>query len=42
MDNEDIKDGYAFTYTVNVSEPLFSEFGTIAFKSINGGIIRIG
>ena len=40
-DNADLADGYAFTYTVNTSEPLFSEFGSIAFKPIFGGIKRI-
>lgn len=42
MDMEDIKDGYAMTYCINIDCPDFSEFGSIAFKSMNGGIKRIG
>lgn len=42
MDNEDIADGYAMTYCINLDCPDCSEFGSIAFQSINGGIKRIG
>lgn len=42
LDNEDISDGYALVYCINIDAPDLSEFGTIAFKSINGGIKRIG
>ena len=42
MDNADIADGYVMTYTFNLDWPDGSEFGSIAFKSINGGIKRIG
>ena len=39
-DNSDIDDGYVFSYVANLSEPLFSEFGTIAVKNVSGGLIR--
>ena len=39
-DNSDIDDGYVFSYVVNLSEPLFSEFGTIGVKNVSGGLIR--
>lgn len=42
MDNADITDGYAMVYCANLNWPDGSEFGTIAFKSINGGVKRIG
>ena len=42
MDNTDIADGYALVYCINLDCPEYSEFGSIAFKSINGGIKRIG
>lgn len=41
MDNDDIKDGYSCVYCINLDCPDFSEFGGIAFKSVNGGIKRI-
>ena len=40
MDNSDIWEGYACIYCINLDCPEFSEFGSIAFKSINGGIVR--
>ena len=42
MDLDNIKDGYAMVYCINLDDPYSSEFGTIAFQSINGGIKRIG
>lgn len=42
MDNADIADGYAMTYCINLDCPDFSEFGSIAFNPINGGIKRVG
>lgn len=42
MDNTDIGDGYALVYCINLDCPEYSEFGSIAFESINGGIKRIG
>ena len=41
MDNDDIKENYACVYVVNHSAPDCSEFGTIAFKSVGGGILRV-
>lgn len=40
MDNEDIKEGCACVYCINLDCPDFSEFGTIGFQPTNGGIIR--
>ena len=40
MDNEDLKDHYAFVYVVNHDMPDCSEFGSIAWKSVGGGILR--
>lgn len=42
MDNDDIKEGYVFTYTWNKTFDYFSEFGSIAVKTMFGGIVRIG
>lgn len=42
MENEDIEYGYSCVYCINLDCPDFSEFGCIAFKSVNGGIKRIG
>ena len=42
MDNEDLKDGYAMSYTINHDMPDCSEFGSIAICSAGGGILRIG
>lgn len=42
MDNNDIKNGYAFVYCANLDVPEFSEFGSIAFEPVNGGVKRIG
>lgn len=40
MENEDLKDHYAFVYVVNHDMPDCSEFGSIAWKSIGGGVLR--
>ena len=42
MENEDINDGYSCVYCINLDCPDFSEFGSIAFVPINGGVKRIG
>lgn len=42
MENEDIKDGYSCVYCINLDCPDFSEFGSIAFQPIFGGVKRIG
>lgn len=41
-ENEDLKDGYAMSYTINHDMPDCSEFGSIAVKPMFGGLIRIG
>lgn len=40
MDNDDIKENYSFVYVVNHDMPDCSEFGSIAWKSIGGGVLR--
>lgn len=42
MDNEDIKGGYAMTYTWNKTIDYFSEFGSIAVRQMFGGLVRVG
>lgn len=42
MDRADIKAGYVMTYTINQTDPICSEFGGICYKTIHGGVIRIG
>ena len=37
---KELKDGYSFVYTVNLTNKLFSECGLICFKKIDGGLIR--
>ena len=41
-DNEDIKDGYVMTYTINLDYPDCSEFGSIVVREAGGGLVRIG
>lgn len=41
MDWEDIHDGYVFSYVVNLGEPMFSEYGTIAVQNRIGGLVRL-
>lgn len=41
-ENEDLKDGYVMSYTINHDMPDCSEFGSIAVKPMFGGLIRIG
>ena len=41
METDDLKDGYAFCYVKNIDDDFCSEFGTIAFKSIFGGVCRV-
>jgi hypothetical protein len=42
MDWEDIPDRYLMSYVVNRDCPDYSEFGSIAVKSVGGGLVRIG
>ena len=41
MDNDDIAENYACVYVINHDMPDCSEFGTIAWKNVNGGILRV-
>ena len=38
----DLKDGYAFCYVYNQTDPMFSEFGSISFRPVIGGVMRMG
>lgn len=41
LDRDNLKDGYAFSYTVNYDAPDCSEFGTIGIKlSVAAGLVR--
>ena len=40
MDNADLDEKYACVYVINYDMPECSEFGTIAWKEANGGILR--
>ena len=40
MDNADLNENYACVYVINHDMPDCSEFGTIAWKSIGGGVLR--
>lgn len=41
LDRQDIADGFAMTYTINLDNPDFSEFGSIGFDKRSGGLVRI-
>lgn len=41
MDNADIDEKYACVYVINHDMPECSEFGTIAWKNVSGGILRV-
>lgn len=40
-DMEDIKQNYSCCYAFNITEPMFSEIGSIQFVKVNGGLKRI-
>ena len=40
MDHSDIDDNMAYVYVVNYDMPDCSEFGSIGWKSIGGGVLR--
>ncbi len=40
-DWEDLRQGYPFSYVINLDEPYCSEFGSIGIRIAHGGIIRI-
>ena len=39
-DRDELMQGYAFAWVINLDYPEFSEFGTIGIKCSGGGIIR--
>ena len=41
MDNADLNENYACVYVINYDMPDCSEFGTIAWKSVGGGVLRV-
>ena len=41
MDNADLNENYACVYVINHDMPDCSEFGSIAWKSIGGGVLRV-
>ena len=41
MDNADLNENYACVYVINHDMPDCSEFGTIAWKSVGRGILRV-
>ena len=41
MDNADIDEHYACVYVTNHDMPDCSEFGSIAWKSVGGGVLRV-
>jgi hypothetical protein len=41
-DLEDLDDGYAMSYCINLTDQMFSEYGTIAVKQVAGGLLRVG
>ena len=40
-DREDLQDGYACCYVWNIDDDMCSEFGSIQFRPMNGGVKRI-
>ena len=40
-DKEDLESGLSLVYCENLDEEMFSEFGSIAFKGMSGGIVRV-
>ena len=40
--DDDLQEGYIMSYTANMTDDMFSEFGSIAVKSMFGGIVRVG
>ena len=40
-DREDLESGLSLVYCENLDEEMFSEFGSIAFKGMSGGIVRV-
>lgn len=41
MESDDVNELTPFVYVVNKTEPMFSEFGSIAIMPKNGGLVRV-
>ncbi len=39
-DRKRLQKGYAYGYIINLTDDMCSEFGSIAFRSVNGGVKR--
>lgn len=40
MDHESIDENYQYTYGLNETDPILSEFGEIEFKNLFGGLVK--
>ncbi|EGO8848080.1 PcfR [Enterococcus faecalis] len=40
MDHESIEENYQYSYGLNETDPLLSEFGEIKFKNLFGGLVK--
>ena len=40
LDIEDLQNGLSFCYVYNLDDPMCSEFGSIGFRNVFGGLIR--
>ena len=40
-DREELESGISLVYCENLDEEMFSEFGSISFKGMSGGIVRV-
>ncbi|QGM92236.1 PcfR [Enterococcus faecalis] len=40
MDHESIEENYQYSYGLNETDPLLSEFGEIEFKNLFGGLVK--
>lgn len=40
MDHESIEENYQYTYGLNETDPILSEFGEIEFKNLFGGLVK--
>lgn len=41
MEDAAIKDGIVFSWTINRDIPEFSDMGSIAYKKVDGGVVRV-
>lgn len=41
LDYDDMKENYACVYVLNLDDDICSEIGSIQYKKINGGLVRI-